>query len=99
MESTGRFSFSAGAAARPAFRKRTRARNDYIIVVDAVGTDGNVLSLPLYSEEDNKTERVSRRGIRVSQAIYDRVCNDKLDDGILQENRSGGQRKSDLQPE
>lgn len=73
-----------------------RARN-YYVIVEAVGPDGKVLSFPVYSEEDGRTERVSRWGIRVDESVYTRIRNDKMDDGIVQNNRFGEKRKGFLQ--
>jgi hypothetical protein len=75
-----------------------QARN-YYVIVEAVGSDGNVLSFPVYSEEDGRAERVNRWGIRVDQAVYDRIRADKLDDGIIQNNRFGEKRKGYLKPD
>jgi hypothetical protein len=75
-----------------------RARN-YYVIVQAIGQDGKVLSFPVFSEEDNKLERVSRWGIRVDESVYNRIRDDKLDDGIIQNNRFGEKRKGYLKPD
>jgi hypothetical protein len=74
-----------------------RARN-YYVIVQAISPEGKVLSVPVYSEEDNKIERVSRWGIRVDESVYNRIRADKLDDGIIQNNRFGEKREGYLNP-
>ncbi len=66
---------------------------NYYIVVEALDADGNVLSLPILNEENGETETVNIWGVRVPEAVYDRVAADKRDDGIIQANEVG--RKSD----
>jgi hypothetical protein len=70
----------------------TEATN-YYIVVEALDTDGNALSLPILNEETGATEVVSIWGVRVPEVVYDGVAADKRDDGIIQANEVG--RKSD----
>ena len=65
---------------------------NYYLVVEAIDADGNVLSLPILNEENGQTETVSVWGVRVSEAVYDAVSADKLDDGIIENNEIG--RKS-----
>jgi len=59
-----------------------RARNFYLIV-EAIDAEGRPVQVPITSEEDGKTERVSRWGQRVSEAEFERVRRDKLADGIV----------------
>jgi len=61
----------------------TGARN-YYLIVEAVTPDGQLLSFPIRSEENGRTDTVSRWGVRVPQRTYDAVRRDKADDGILQ---------------
>ena len=74
------------------------ARN-YYIIVEAVTEDGEVLELPIVNEEDGKTYQVSKWGMRVDQAVFERVGRDKMDDGIIQQNRFGTKRQGFLTPE
>lgn len=76
----------------------SRARN-YYVIVEAIGPNGKAMSFPVYSEEDGRTENASRWGIRVDQAVYDKVRADKLDDGIIQNNKFGVKRKGYLTPD
>ncbi|WP_204251285.1 DUF6384 family protein, partial [Elioraea rosea] len=58
------------------------ARNFYLIV-EAVDAEGRPVAVPITSEEDGETRRVSRWGQRVPEAEFERVRRDKLADGIL----------------
>ncbi|MFP9136283.1 DUF6384 family protein [Devosia sp. XGJD_8] len=69
------------------------AATNYYIVVEALDSEGNVLSLPVLNEENGEVEVVSHWGVRVPENVYDGVAADKLDDGIIQINEVG--RKSD----
>src|SRR5690606_34880037 len=53
-----------------------RARN-YYVIVEAVGADGQPVALPITSEEDQTTRRVSSFGLRVPESVYERVRADK----------------------
>jgi len=66
---------------------------NYYIVVEAIDSDGQVLSLPIPNEESGQTEIVSMWGVRVPESVYNAVAADKQDDGIIQTNLVG--RKSD----
>jgi len=59
-----------------------RARN-YYLIVEAVDRDGRPVEIPITSEEDGRTARVSRWGLRVPEAEFERVRRDKLADGII----------------
>jgi hypothetical protein len=78
--------------------RNPNARN-YYLVVEPVAPDGHVLSLPVTSEEDGRTETVSRWGVRVSEAVFDEVRRDKGDDGIVQRNVVGEKRRGQLSVE
>jgi hypothetical protein len=66
---------------------------NYYLVVEALDTDGDKLSLPILNEENGETEVVATWGVRVPETVYDTVVVDKQDDGIIQNNELG--RKSD----
>lgn len=59
------------------------ARN-YYLIVEAVDPAGRLVEVEIESEEDRKTERVTRWGQRVSEAAFDDVASDKRDDQIIQ---------------
>ena len=77
---------------------RPGTRNHYVIV-EAIGRDGRPLSLPITSEEDQQTRQVQRFGLRVSEAVYERVKADKLDNGIVDQNLFGQKRRGARRPE
>jgi hypothetical protein len=65
---------------------------NYYVVVEALNTDGQPVSLPIENEETGQTETVSMWGVRVPESVYNAVAADKQDDGIIQTNLVG--RKS-----
>jgi hypothetical protein len=73
------------------------ARN-YYIIVDAIGADGRPFDLPITSEEDQATRRVSTFGIRVPEAVYERVRADKQDNGLIDTPLFGEKRRGELEP-
>lgn len=74
------------------------ARN-YYIVVEALNRHGELVEVPVLNEEDGKTYRVSRWALRVDEAVFQRVAEDKTDDGIIQNNRFGVKKRGYLTPE
>lgn len=76
----------------------TGARN-YYLIVEAVGSDGKLLSFPIRSEEDGTMKSVSKWGVRVPERTYEAVRNDKLDDGILQDDVLAEKTRGSLEPE
>ncbi|WP_058553774.1 DUF6384 family protein [Thiohalocapsa sp. ML1] len=76
----------------------TGARN-YYLIVEAIGPRGEVLTLPITSEETGKTKRVSTWGVRVDEATFERVAADKRDDGIIQADLVGRKAAGRLTPD
>lgn len=74
------------------------ARN-YYIIVEAIDANGRRLTLPIVNEETGRTERVSQWGLRVDESTYERVRDDKLDDGIIQNRTFGEKQAGYLEPE
>lgn len=74
------------------------ARN-YYIVVEAFGPTGARLTLPILNEETGQTQRVSQWGLRVDEATFNQVRDDKLDDGIIQNSLFGQKQAGYLQPD
>jgi hypothetical protein len=64
------------------------ARN-YYVIVEAIGAGGTKLSLPITSEEDQKTRTVSKFAVRVPQSTYSAIGADKQADGIVQDSLLG----------
>lgn len=72
---------------------------NYYLIVEPVAPDGSRLTVPVRNEEDGRIERVSRFGLRVDEATFQRVARDKRDDGIIQQNVVGVKRRGELDPE
>jgi Family of unknown function (DUF6384) len=75
--------------------RNPNARN-YYLIVEAVAPDGRLVSVPVTSEEDGRTDTVSRWGVRVSEDVFDAARRDKNDDGIVQRNILGEKRRGRL---
>jgi hypothetical protein len=69
---------------------------NYYIIVEAMTAEGKKISLPITSEEDGQKRLVSQWGFRVSKSDYERIRRDKMDDGIIQNNRFGVKKKGYL---
>ncbi|GKT10797.1 DUF6384 family protein [Desulforhabdus sp. TSK] len=78
-------------------RNRPGVRN-YYVIVDAVTPRGERVVLPITSEEDGTTRTVTQWGLRVDNALYEKIRRDKLDDGIIQNNRFGVKERGYLTP-
>ena len=76
----------------------TRARN-YYIVVEAIDPTGRPLTVPITSEETGKTEHVTKWGVRVDKETFDRVAQDKQDNGIIERDRLGFKSRGHLVPD
>ena len=73
-------------------------RNHYIIV-EAIDHHGNLVEVSITSEENNDSQRVTTWGIRVDSSVFEKVKQDKLDDGIIQNNQFGSKRAGALKPD
>ncbi len=71
---------------------------NYYLIVEAVDKQNNVVSLPILNEENNKREVVKKWGLRVDKSTFNRVANDKRDDGIIQNNVVGEKQRGILSP-
>ncbi|WP_291205161.1 DUF6384 family protein [Hyphomonas sp.] len=74
------------------------ARNFYLIV-EAVDLAGRLVEVPVTSEEDRKSARVTRWGQRVSEAVFNGVAADKGDDQIVQNAIIGQKTAGYLSPQ
>lgn len=80
---------------------RTREHYDrpgvtnYYLIVEAIAPTGDVLTVPIESEETGEVKRVSMWAQNVSKTDYDRVAADKRDDLIIQ-NATIGEKKSGI---
>lgn len=69
---------------------------NYYIVVEAVNAKGETVTVPITSEEDGRTNLVSKWGMRVDEGVFEQFRRDKGDDGIIQNNRFGQKRRGYL---
>jgi hypothetical protein len=72
---------------------------NYYLIVEAIDPDGNRLTLPITSEEDGRTRRVSAWGQRVEAATFEAIAADKQDDGIIQNAVIGEKARGELEPD
>lgn len=73
------------------------ARN-YYLIVEAISPSGERLSLPITSEEDGSVRTVSAWGLRVDEQVFERVKQDKMDDGIVNNKVVGEKQRGYLTP-
>jgi hypothetical protein len=78
--------------------KRPGTRN-YYVIVEAVTPKGERLTMPITSEEDGSTRNVQQWGLRVDPDTFERIRQDKTDDGIVQNNRFGVKQRGYLDPQ
>lgn len=76
----------------------TGVRN-YYLIVEAIDPNGRRLSVPVLNEETGVSETVTSWGLRVDEATFNAVRDDKLDDGIIQNNVFGHKRAGFLEPD
>ncbi len=57
---------------------------NFYLIVEAISPAGDTLSVRVTSEEDQKSARVKKWGVRVPEAVYNSVADDKRDDQIIQ---------------
>ncbi|TCZ61254.1 DUF6384 family protein [Roseicella aquatilis] len=74
-----------------------RARNFYFIV-EAVDRNGRPVEVPVTSEEDGTTARVSRWGLHVPPEEFERVRREKMQTGLISDPVVGQKRPGELEP-
>lgn len=74
------------------------ARN-YYVVVDALDAAGNPVKVKVVNEETGKSETVSRFAVRVSEAEYEKVKADKMDNGLIENSLVGTKRAGVIKPD
>ena len=74
------------------------ARNFYLIV-EAVDSRGQILSVPIRSEEDQTLRNVTSWGVRVDERTFEAVAADKQDDGIIQDDVVGRKVPGKIEPD
>lgn len=65
----------------------------YYVIVEAVDRGGKILSRSIRSSEGQPAQTVTQWGEQVSQAVFDRLVQDKAADGILNEIRFAEKRR------
>ncbi|MEL6209274.1 MAG: DUF6384 family protein, partial [Pseudomonadota bacterium] len=73
--------------------------NNFYLIVEAVDGTGRVIEVPVTSEEDRRTARVTRWGQRVSRSVFDAMAADKGDDRIIQNAIIGEKKPGRLYPD
>ncbi|WP_150525573.1 DUF6384 family protein [Roseibium sediminis] len=69
---------------------------NYYLVVEAIGPDGSALKRKIVSEENSGAKEVTIWGQRVTKALYEKIRDDKVQDGIVQESLLGTKKKGVL---
>jgi hypothetical protein len=72
------------------------ARN-YYLIVEAVNNQGKIIPLNIMNEENNIKQKVTQFGVRVPQQVFNKVLQDKQDDGIIQNNILGQKKRGALE--
>lgn len=75
-----------------------RSRRSYFIVVDAVDAAGHPIQIPVRDVEVGQVTRVSRFAIRVPEAVYNAIGEDKTDDGIVDQPIFGTKKAGEMEP-
>jgi hypothetical protein len=65
----------------------------YYLIVEARDSKGNAIQKQIKNVEDGKTYNVTMWGEKVSKAVYERVKQDKMDDGIVNDNIFGTKQR------
>lgn len=74
------------------------ARNHYL-VVEALDEAGRAATLPIRNEETGQTELVSVFAVRVPEEEYNRVGQDKMDNGIIDDDIVATKKRGALTPQ
>ena len=72
---------------------------NYYLIVEGISPAGDRVETLINSEEDQKTVRTTVWGIRVPEAVFNRVAADKKDDQIIQNAIIGEKKAGYLDPE
>lgn len=93
--------YGPGEARSGVFRipKDVPGGRNYYLIVEAVDAIGALVEVPVTSEEDRRSARVTRWGQRVSEAVFQAVADDKGDDQIIQNSVIGRKSPGYLLPE
>lgn len=75
------------------------AAKNFYLIVEAVGPTGSPLEVKILNEENGRERSVTKYGVRVSEAVYNGVKADKIDNGIIENTLLGMKRRGGLDPE
>ena len=75
------------------------AGRNYYLIVEAIAPDGSAVPLDIRNEESGTTSRASKWGLRVDEATFESIADDKRDDGSVQANVVGTKPAGRLDPE
>ena len=65
---------------------------NHYIIVQALGPSGAPLTIPVVDEETQNTVMASIFGVRVTPAVYERIKSDKMDNGIVDNDKIIGRK-------
>jgi Family of unknown function (DUF6384) len=66
------------------------------LIVEAIAPGGKILSRPILNEETGITSTVNKWGVRVSNDVFQKVIQDKRDNGIIDNNTVGQKKRGAL---
>ena len=72
-----------------------QARN-YYLIVEAIAPDGKVLTRPILNEETGITTKVDKWGLRVGSDLFEKVIEDKRENGLIEHNIVGQKKRGYL---
>jgi len=72
---------------------------NYYLIVEGIDAAGDIQSVRIESEEDQKTAFVTSWGVRVPPEVFKRVAEDKKDDQIIQNAVIGSKKRGFIEPD
>lgn len=72
---------------------------NYYVVVDALDASGNPVEIPVVNEENGQKKTTSRFAVRVSEAAFEAVKADKMDNGLVDNAILGTKRAGSVKPD
>ncbi len=73
--------------------------NNYYLIVEGLNAQQQAVTVQMRSEEDGELRSARIWGVRVSEALFNRVRADKQDNGIIEDRLIGSKRRGYLAPE
>lgn len=78
---------------------RGKRESGYYLIVEAVDSQGRELQMNIRNEEDGQIKKVTMWGERVPKEVYESIKEDKLDNGIINNNLVGRKKQGYLEEE